>query len=87
MIRFHQDTTLEVVENFNEETEEAGTTEETFRAGEPVDAEIETENGDYVDLQFADGSMAYHVFRLSFEVIGAPNPLAYKPKLDRLPLP
>jgi hypothetical protein len=62
MIKFHQDTTLHVVET-------ESSTDETFKAGEYVCAEIVSQNADYCDLQFGDGAMTYNVFRPSFEVL------------------
>jgi hypothetical protein len=45
------------------ETDEEGT-EEHFKAGEKADADIFSENSDgTVDLQFGDGSVAFHISR------------------------
>ena len=77
MIKFKQDTTLQVVEGYDEEndniTEEV---EETFKEGELVDADIvsddddsDDDDSDYVDIQFGDGSVAFHIQRDCFEVV------------------
>ena len=70
MIRFREKTTLQVIEGFNEErddiTEEI---ENTFKQGEKVDADIYFEDGNYADIQFADGSIATSVSKDCFEVV------------------
>jgi hypothetical protein len=71
MIKFNQEITLTIVENFNEaEDRIEEQTEETFKAGEPVDADIVSLDGEYVDLQFGGGGgVAFGVPRSSFEEI------------------
>jgi len=72
MIKFKQDTTLQVIEGYDEEndniTEEV---EETFKEGELVDADIvsDDDDSDYVDIQFGDGSVAFRIQRDCFEVV------------------
>ena len=76
MIKFKQDTTLQVVEGYDEEndniTEEV---EETFKKGELVSADIVSDDdnsdddSDYVDIQFGDGSVAFRIQRDCFEVV------------------
>jgi prepilin-type processing-associated H-X9-DG protein len=70
MIRFLKETTLQVIEGFDEATdsitEEA---EETFKNGEKADGDIFNEHGNYADIQFGDGSVAYNVPKDRFEVI------------------
>jgi exosome complex RNA-binding protein Csl4 len=70
MIKFFVDTTLNIVEDFDDLNDMiTSEVQETFKAGELVQADIVSQNGDYVDLQFGDGSMAFNVFRHSFEII------------------
>ncbi len=70
MIAFKQDTELEVVISFDEKHDTiAEQAQETFKAGEPVDAEIISENGDYVDLEYGDGTVSVGVLRSSFDVL------------------
>lgn len=71
MITFKQDTELEIVDKFNEETDNIEENHnETFKAGEEVDADIVSENGQYVDLQFGGGGgVAFGVQRESFNVL------------------
>lgn len=70
MIKFKQDTTLTVVSGFDEETDNiTEESEDTFKKGEAVDADIVDDDGPFVDLQFGDGSVCYGVQRESFEVI------------------
>jgi len=73
MIKFIKDTTLTIVESFNEATDQIeDQTEETFKAFEPVDADIVSLDDDlpYVDLQFGGGGgVAFGVPRDSFEEI------------------
>ena len=73
MITFKEDITLTIVDGFDEETDNiTSEATETFKAGEKVDAEICSENGNYVDLQFGEGGgVAFGVQRSSFEVIEA----------------
>lgn len=43
---------------------------ETFPAEEPVDAEIVSEDGQYVDLQFGGGGgVSFSVERASFDIL------------------
>ena len=72
MIKFKEDTTLTIVEEFDELNNRiVSEIEDTFKAGELVDAEVVDFQGSntsvYVDLQFGDGSVALCVCRLSFE--------------------
>lgn len=71
MIKFKQDTTLQVVEGYDEATDNiTEDVEETFKSGEKVDADIFNDDGtDYVDIQFGDGSVALGVQRDYFEVV------------------
>jgi hypothetical protein len=70
MIKFKQDIRLEVIEGFDERTDMIiDKVEESFKAGEKVDAEIYSEHGNYVDLQYGDGSITLGVPKDSFEVI------------------
>jgi hypothetical protein len=71
MITFNTDTELEIVDKFNEETDNIDENHnETFKAGEPVDADIVSEDGEYVDLQFGGGGgIAFGVQRSCFTVV------------------
>lgn len=69
MIRFRVKTTLQVIDNYDAKAEVVDDTEETFEQGEKVDADIFNEDGDRVDVQFADGSMAYGVLKDEIEVM------------------
>ena len=70
MIKFKTDTELNVITDFNEETDNIeGDKMEIFKAGEPVDVEITSEDGDHVGLQFGDGSVALGVLRSSFDEV------------------
>lgn len=70
MIRFKRDTTLQVIESFNEKadaiTEEI---EETFKAGVDVDADIFDEEKDHVSIQFGNGSVAFNVPHEIIEIV------------------
>ncbi len=69
MITFKEDITLTIVDGFDEETDNiTSETTETFKAGEKVDAEIYNDNGDYVDLQYGDGTVSLGVLRSSFDL-------------------
>ena len=74
MISFKTDTQLELVTSFDEKTDTiTGEETETFKAGEPVDADIineeETKGETFVDLQFGDGSVALGVQRDCFDIL------------------
>jgi len=70
MIKFFADTTLYIVEEFDEKADKViKDCHETFKAGELVQADIVSENASYADLQFGDGSMTYHVLRSLFEIV------------------
>ena len=75
MIRFKKDTELEIVESFDEEHDTiAEQSTETFKAGEPVDADIVDQDGEWVNLQFGSGGgLALGVQRSCFEVIPVKN--------------
>jgi hypothetical protein len=70
MITFKEDTELTIVESFDEEHDRiTETSTEIFRAGQLVDAEIVSRDGDYVDLQFGSGGgLALGVQRSCFVV-------------------
>lgn len=71
MIRFKHNTTLDIVDRFDEAKDEiAEQHEETFKAGELVDADIvgEPDQG-RAEIQFADGSVAYGVPVTCFEEV------------------
>jgi len=70
MIRFRTDTTLQVVTEFDEKNDNiVDEVEEHFKAGDKAEADIFSEDGDYVDLQFGDGSVALSVLRDCFETL------------------
>lgn len=57
MIAFKSDTELEIVDSYNEATDNIDECHnEVFKAGEPVDADIVDDDGSgYVTLQFGGG--------------------------------
>jgi len=76
MIKFLTEITLTIVEGYDEATDNiTEESVETFKAGEPVDADIVSLDDDrngtgYVDLQFGGGGgVALGVQRSCFEVI------------------
>lgn len=70
MIKFHKNIELTIVEGFDEETDNiTDESVETFKAGELVDADIVSEDGKYVNLQFGGGGgVAFGVLRSCFDV-------------------
>jgi len=70
MIKFKIDTTLQVITEFDEKTDNiTEECEEYFKKGELVDADIYEEDGDNVSIQFGDGSVAMGIQRSCFEVV------------------
>jgi hypothetical protein len=73
MIAFKADTELEIIDKFNEETDNIEEShKEVFHAGEPVCAEIVNEEpGDkFVTIQYDnDGSISVGVQRSCFDVL------------------
>jgi hypothetical protein len=75
MISFKQNTTLTIIEEFDEKHEEIiAQSEETFKAGERVDADVTTQDGPFCELQFADGCVAFAVERDSFFILDQKEP-------------
>lgn len=74
MIAFKQQTTLTVVEEFNETKDEVvADSQETFQANERVDADIIEEDGPFVTLEFGNGGVAFAVERESFNILSEPK--------------
>jgi hypothetical protein len=74
MIAFKQQTTLTVVEEFNEAKDEVvADSQETFQANERVDADIIEEDGPFVTLEFGNGGVAFAVERESFNILSEPK--------------
>lgn len=69
MIRFRTKTTLQVIENYDEKNEVVDDTEVAFNQGEEKDADIFSDDGDRVDIQFGDGSVALGVLKDDIEVM------------------
>lgn len=72
-ITFKEDVQLEIVESYDEETDETESSIEGFKAGEVYDVDIlnEEENGevgDFVNIQFGDGSCCYGVPKQYLEI-------------------
>ncbi len=75
MIAFKKDTELSVVIRFDENADTiAEQANEIFKAGEKVDADIVDvdESGNYVTLQYADGTVSLSVLRASFDILLSP---------------
>ncbi len=70
MITFKNDTELNVVSDYDYAADMIKEpSNETFRKGEPVDAEVIEHVGAFVTLQFGDGSVAFGVRRDCFEIV------------------
>lgn len=76
-IKWLYDIELEVVTDFNEETEETTTETAVFKKGEDCVVDIvgavRTDQQNTVDLQFGDGSVAYAVDRFNFAELVRPK--------------
>ena len=69
-IRFNRDVELQVIEGFDEETDEVTDAFiEKFPKGEVHDVDIVDEEGDICTLQFGDGSCSYCVKTAWFEIL------------------
>jgi len=74
MIAFKRQTTLTVIEEFNEKRDEVtAQSQETFQANEQVDADIIEEDGPFVTLEFGNGGVAFAVERESFNLLDEPK--------------
>ena len=70
IIKFTRTTVLEVVEDFDEDTDEVTSkVDERFDEGEMVDVEIINEHKEFINIQFADGSVSFGVPRSCFEIV------------------
>jgi len=70
MITFKTDTELTLVTEFDKNFDNiSGEETVLFEADELVDGDIIEEEGDYVTLQFGDGSVAFSVQRDCFNVM------------------
>lgn len=58
-LRFNVPTTLEVIEDFDEENDViTSSVDETFKAGDEIDVDCYGENEETLEVQFGDGSVA-----------------------------
>jgi len=74
MIAFKRQTTLTIIEEFNEKRDEVtAQSQETFQANEQVDADIIEEDGPFVTLEFGNGGVAFAVERESFNLLDEPK--------------
>ena len=68
-IRWNQVVTLSVISDYDEETDTAEEGSETFLKGSCCDIDITEERGEFVDMQFGDGSMAFNVFKGLYQIM------------------
>jgi hypothetical protein len=61
LIRFKEQTELEVVNSYDEEHDEVDSDNETFQPGVEYDVCLLGGDDDFIDIQFGDGSCAYGV--------------------------
>ncbi len=69
MIEFIQDTELEIVETLGADGETPETSIDVFKEGEQAEGEILEDRENDVDIQFADGSMAFAVPKDCFRIV------------------
>ncbi len=65
-IEWQVDAELEIVSTYDEETDVAETSNELFSQGTRSEVDIIEDNGETVDIQFGDGSMAFGVSKVCF---------------------
>lgn len=68
-IQFVKDTELQIVENYDEETDTTVDSSEIFFKGTIEEVDVFGEYEDTIDIQFGDGSCAYAVDCSNFTVI------------------
>ena len=68
-IEILEDIELEIIETYNEETDEADSYSETFMKGNTEEVDIINSNEDFVDFQFGDGSVSLGVPKNVFRII------------------
>lgn len=68
-IKWKQVVTLSVTSDYDEGTDTATENSETFLKGSCCDVDITEERGEFVDMQFGNGSMAFNVFKGLYEEI------------------
>lgn len=61
IIQFTREIELEVVESIDEETDTLSTTTEVFLTDEQHEVDVFGDHPKHLDIQFGDGSCAYHV--------------------------
>jgi exosome complex RNA-binding protein Csl4 len=71
MIKFKEHISMVVVDEYDDATDNiVSETVENFKPGDVVDAEIVSEDGNYVDLQFGvGGGVAFGVLKSLFEIV------------------
>lgn len=62
IIMWNQETTLSITSEYDEETDTAEQESVTFQKWEKCDVDVVDERGEFIDMQFGDGSMAFNVF-------------------------
>ena len=66
-IRWNQVVTLSIISDYDEEMDTADEDSETFLKDSCCDIDIVEERGEFVDMQFGNGSMAFNVFKGLFQ--------------------
>lgn len=70
-LTFKQESEFEVVNSYDEQHDECDTTYEKFKAGETIEVDVVSENKThYLEIQFADGSVARHIPKMLFKLGG-----------------
>lgn len=80
VIRFNEKCELEIIDSYNEETDDAETHNEVFAKGEEVECDLVDDNGTSVNVQFADGSMLYCLPKNLYTVLPKKKAAKLKPK-------
>lgn len=69
IVSFNEDCVIQVIEYYDEETDEPVGDIEEFQTGEEVEWDIVDDNDDTVNIQFPEGSVAFGIRKNSFTVI------------------
>ena len=69
IIQFIKEIELQIVESIDEESDTINDSTEVFQIGEENDVDVFGDHPEDVDMQFGDGSCAFHVPKNAYTII------------------